>query len=610
MNQNRKIINAISSKSVPAWGNKKKYIAIHYLGVVGQNHDLAADGCGAHFYIYWDGTIYQRCSLDAVPWAVGTAGVYTQKHPEANNYNTISIEMCCKCDGNSSSAEDKKWYFTEETQEACVWLVQKLMEEENIPADHVLRHYDIVNKTCPAPYVHNNKYKTSWTWSEFKARLGSSSTPSTGFNIKGIAIGDSNVEAISKVVYGEAGVIQSYDALIAVAQCIHDMLQSGQFGKTITEVMQRNFSAYGSKETTDDARQAVYDVFCHGKRRFSGAQILQFRSFTKYSDGCGHMDKNKCASLLAKYEYLGKDARNNQWGHLYFGCKNTAATPTPETKYFVRKSWADKASQLDAYENMDNAKKRVDGAWQYNVYDEAGNCVYNGAQALVDRAVDWMIGISNDDTHGYTNGKWGPEYSCLSLVEMGYITAGLPITRSNIDKMPANLIKAGFEDCTAEGNLKTGGGLAKGDILWMLDSTGKHGHVECYIGDGKLVGARGDTDGKPGDSKGDEISVISYRDMGWQRAFRLPGVPSGEKTGASEGTGNTSNAIYRVQVGAYNSQANAKNALKKVRAAGYPDAFLRHEDGMYKIQAWAGSRSGAEKVAADLKKKGISAIIK
>ncbi|MCI9661903.1 MAG: hypothetical protein HFI80_10270, partial [Lachnospiraceae bacterium] len=32
------------------------------------------------------------------------------------------------------------------------------------------RHYDIVNKTCPAPYVHNNGYKTSWTWTTFKQR--------------------------------------------------------------------------------------------------------------------------------------------------------------------------------------------------------------------------------------------------------------------------------------------------------------------------------------------------------------------------------------------------------------------------------------------------------
>lgn len=167
----RKIINAVSKNRVPQWGNKKKYIAVHYLGVVGQNHDLSPDGSGAHFYIYWDGTIYQRCSLDAIVWAVGAAGYYTQKHPEARNANTISIEMCCKCDGNSASAEDKKWYFTKETQEACVWLVQKLMKENGIPVENVLRHYDIVNKTCPAPYVHNNKYRGTWTWDEFKSRL-------------------------------------------------------------------------------------------------------------------------------------------------------------------------------------------------------------------------------------------------------------------------------------------------------------------------------------------------------------------------------------------------------------------------------------------------------
>lgn len=320
------IKNVTSKNKVPNWGNEKKYIAIHYLGVVGQNNDIEEDGSGAHFYIYWDGTIYQRCDLDAIVWAIGTAGMYKQKHPYARNSNTISIEMCCKCDGDASNAEDKKWYFTKETQEACVWLVKKLMKELNIPEENVLRHHDIVNKTCPAPYVHNNKYRTSWTWDEFKEKISNVSIDG-GTNIKGIAIDNSNVEAISKVVYCEAGVIRSYNALLGVAQCIHDMWKSGQFGKTISDVMEKNFYAYGSKETTDEARQAVYDVFCNGVRRFPDAQVLQFRSFTKYSDGAGNMDNQKCADLLERYEYLGKDARNNQWGHLYFGQKITAPEP-------------------------------------------------------------------------------------------------------------------------------------------------------------------------------------------------------------------------------------------------------------------------------------------
>ena len=43
--------------------------------------------------------------------AVGTAGYYTQKHPYARNAKTISIEPCCKCDGDSTSADDPKWYL-------------------------------------------------------------------------------------------------------------------------------------------------------------------------------------------------------------------------------------------------------------------------------------------------------------------------------------------------------------------------------------------------------------------------------------------------------------------------------------------------------------------
>ena len=56
-----------------------------------------------------------------------------------------------------------------------MWLVKKLRRELGIPAENVLRHYDIVNKVCPAPYVHNNKYRTSWTWSEFKSRISDGS---------------------------------------------------------------------------------------------------------------------------------------------------------------------------------------------------------------------------------------------------------------------------------------------------------------------------------------------------------------------------------------------------------------------------------------------------
>lgn len=208
--------------------------------------------------------------------------------------------------------------------------------------------------------------KIGKTMDNFRADVKIAMGKSQAINIKGAAIGDSNVEAISKVVYGEAGVIKKYDALVAVAQCIHDMLESGKYGNTITQVLENNYAAYGSKETSDDARQAVYDVFINGVRRFKDAKILQFRSFANYSDGKGNMDIKKCASLLEKYEYLGKDARNNKWGHFYFGYKNSETKNyTVQCGSFGKKSNAEKLFNKIKKAGFDVVIKKEDG--QYKV---------------------------------------------------------------------------------------------------------------------------------------------------------------------------------------------------------------------------------------------------
>ena len=161
----------IDGTRIPGHGNGQQYIAIHFLGVVGENHRLEEKGTGTHFYIYYDGTIYQAADLDAVTWQVGTNGYYTQLHPYACNSNTIGIELCVRCDGDPTDDHCGQWYFTEETQRAAVKLVRYLMREMNIPLDHVLRHGDIVDKWCPAPYMENNGYGGSWTWDEFLAAV-------------------------------------------------------------------------------------------------------------------------------------------------------------------------------------------------------------------------------------------------------------------------------------------------------------------------------------------------------------------------------------------------------------------------------------------------------
>ncbi len=288
-------------------------------------HDGNFVGISAHCYVDDGDTAYEAMPANRGAWQVGVN--YGGKlFGIVNNRNSYGIEMCVNAGYNYEKA------FMN-----LVEVTKIKMKELNIDVDHVVSHFDVCAKNCPSQIRARND------WARFKRLIGA-----TEQNIKGVKISDSNVEAISKVVYGEAGVIRSYDALVAVAQCIHDMLESGQYGKTITDVMRCNFAAYGSKETTDEARRAVYDVFCQGKRRFADARILQFRSFTNYSDGCGEMNPAKCADLLKKYEYLGKDARDNRWGHLYFGRK-VAAAPEPINKQIK--------VQAGSFTNKVNAEK-------------------------------------------------------------------------------------------------------------------------------------------------------------------------------------------------------------------------------------------------------------
>lgn len=169
-------ITARNLSKVPAsrGGNPIQFIVVHYLGVDGQNPDLycvgAGDcGYGGHFNIFWNGDIYRAADPNsAVVWHCGGgrqgydpgSGTY---FGICTNFNSIGIECSVHYDGT--------WYFTTETQESLVYLVSTLMDTYGIDMNHVIRHWDVTGKHCPAPYVENTGYKTNWTWDGFKAKL-------------------------------------------------------------------------------------------------------------------------------------------------------------------------------------------------------------------------------------------------------------------------------------------------------------------------------------------------------------------------------------------------------------------------------------------------------
>ena len=167
--------------------NDAEYLAIHYLGVNGENPDLYNHGYGGHFYVSKTGQCYQAAKVSDEIWHVGKGG-YQYIHPDARNYNTIGIE-CATYTASGRDKDEETWYFTKETQEACAKLAAWIMDHYKIPMDHLLRHGDITTKNCPSPYKRDQGKGSNWTWEQFKDRVayylnGKSSGTANGIYVK------------------------------------------------------------------------------------------------------------------------------------------------------------------------------------------------------------------------------------------------------------------------------------------------------------------------------------------------------------------------------------------------------------------------------------------
>ena len=148
-----------------------KYIVIHYVGALGgaeANCKYYASqyiGASAHYYVGFDGEIWQSVEDQNIAWHCGTKSGY--KHPECRNANSLGIELCVRNKGSQADTS-RDWYFEDVTVQKAVELTKELMAKYNVPADHVIRHYDVTGKICPNPFVYNH---TNHTWEAFKAAL-------------------------------------------------------------------------------------------------------------------------------------------------------------------------------------------------------------------------------------------------------------------------------------------------------------------------------------------------------------------------------------------------------------------------------------------------------
>ena len=126
-------------------------IVIHYTanpGTTAQSNrdyfeslkDAGTTHASSHFIIGLDGEIIQCIPSTEISYASND-----------RNTDTLSIECC---------HPDETGTFTDATYHSLVELTAWLCRHFEIPADQVIRHYDITGKVCPKYFVEN---EDAWT---------------------------------------------------------------------------------------------------------------------------------------------------------------------------------------------------------------------------------------------------------------------------------------------------------------------------------------------------------------------------------------------------------------------------------------------------------------
>ena len=135
-----------------------QYIVVHYTANKGDTAQNNLDyfarevtGTSAHYFVDENG-VGQSVQDTDTAWHCGSDN---PRHPYCRNSNSIGIEMC-----NSLNA------VPEAVKQRTADFVRELMSRYGVPAQNVLRHYDVTGKRCPAPWVDDPE-----AWMDFKALL-------------------------------------------------------------------------------------------------------------------------------------------------------------------------------------------------------------------------------------------------------------------------------------------------------------------------------------------------------------------------------------------------------------------------------------------------------
>lgn len=157
--------------------------------------------------------------------------------------------------------------------------------------------------------------------------------------------------------------------------------------------------------------------------------------------------------------------------------------------------------------------------------DEGEGVITTGT--VIDRAVDWAVGIANDASHGYDQGsRWGPDYDCSSLVISAWEYAGVPV-KSNGATYTGDMYQVftglGFVDVMGQA-------LQKGDVLLnharhtaMIAGRNPQDNL-LYVVEAAGNERGGATGGATGDQTGREILVRPYNESIFANGMNIDAV--------------------------------------------------------------------------------------
>lgn len=253
MNINRQYITKINFTDKNSTA-RIKYIVIHYFGGLATAKNLAAYwareyvGASAHYAIGHEGEIFQIVEDDDVAWHCGAK---SYKHATCRNTNSIGIEMAVKKKNTGTlNATDKDWYFTPQTVATAVELTRQLMKKYNIPAENVIRHYDVTGKICPNPYYYN---LLESTWQTFKAAISAPETQDVAALTPIMGWAQATKEQIAAYIVKKNPLAASYVAELAAAYIEEGCAEGvrGDIAAAQSVIETGNFTFAGSAVTLD-----------------------------------------------------------------------------------------------------------------------------------------------------------------------------------------------------------------------------------------------------------------------------------------------------------------------------------------------------------------------